>query len=134
MSWCLRSEECSFFICPLVLEGKFVMQATRLSSYEMIWETVRQIPKGRVATYGQVATEAGFPGQPRLVGYALHNLPPGVGVPWQRVINAKGKISFAPASSSYRRQRRLLAEEGVEFKSDTVDLEKFGWLSAIRRH
>ena len=103
------------------------------SSYEIIWETVRQIPRGKVATYGQVATESGFPGQPRLVGYALHNLPPGAGVPWQRVINAQGRVSFPRESSSYKRQRRLLTEEGVIFKGDSIELEKYGWLSNTRR-
>ena len=105
----------------------------QLSSYEIIWEIVRQIPKGRVATYGQVASESGFPGQARLVGYALHSLPPHAGVPWQRVINSQGGISFPRGSSAYRRQRRLLGGEGVIFQGDTIDLERFGWLKISRR-
>jgi methylated-DNA-protein-cysteine methyltransferase-like protein len=105
----------------------------RLSSYEVIWETVRQIPKGKVATYGQVAKESGFPGHARLVGYALHSLPPNVGVPWQRVINSQGRISFPRGSSAHHRQRRLLRREGVLFDGDTIDLERFGWLKIFSR-
>jgi methylated-DNA-protein-cysteine methyltransferase related protein len=98
-------------------------------TYEIIWATVRQIPRGKVATYGQIAAESGFPGQARLVGYALHALPRGAEVPWQRVINAKGRISFPKESGIYRRQRRMLAAEGVTFLKDTIDLNRFGWLS-----
>lgn len=105
----------------------------QLSSYEMIWEIVRQIPKGKVASYGQVATESGFPGQARLVGYALHSLSAHAGVPWQRVINSQGRISFSRGSSAYTRQRRLLRGEGVVFQGDTIDLERFGWLKKSRR-
>jgi methylated-DNA-protein-cysteine methyltransferase related protein len=103
------------------------------SSYEIIWEIVRQIPKGKVATYGQVATESGFPGQARLVGYALHSLQPHAEVPWQRVINSQGKISFPRGSGAYKRQRRLLVGEGVMFQGDTIDLQRFGWLKDFRR-
>ena len=105
----------------------------QLSSYEMIWEIVRQIPEGKVATYGEVASESGFPGQARLVGYALHSLPPHTEVPWQRVINSQGRISFPRGSSAHRRQRRLLTGEGVIFQGDTIDLERFGWLKTFRR-
>ena len=105
----------------------------QLSSYEMIWEIVRQIPRGKVATYGQVASESGFPGQARLVGYALHSLPLHMDVPWQRVINAQGRISFAYGTREHRRQRRLLTGEGVKFQGEIIDLDRFGWLKASRR-
>ena len=101
------------------------------SIYELIWETVRQIPKGKVATYGQVASEAGFPRQPRMVGYALHALPPRSGVPWHRVINAQGRISFPKGSTAHRKQRRLLKAEGVNFRGESLDLERHGWLSDL---
>jgi methylated-DNA-protein-cysteine methyltransferase-like protein len=101
------------------------------STYELIWETVRQIPKGKVATYGQVASEAGFPRQPRMVGYALHALPARSGVPWHRVINAQGRVSFPKGSAAYRKQRRLLRAEGVVFHGESVELERFGWLSDL---
>ncbi len=102
-----------------------------LSTYEIIWEIVRQIPKGKLATYGQVAAEAGFPGQPRMVGYALHALPHRSGVPWHRVINAQGKISFPKESAAYRKQRRLLKAEGMVFHGETLDLKNYGWLSGL---
>jgi methylated-DNA-protein-cysteine methyltransferase-like protein len=101
------------------------------STYERIWEVVRQIPRGKVATYGQIASEAGFPGQPRMVGYALHALPTGSGVPWHRVINAKGRISFPAATAAHRKQKRLLKAEGVFFHGEVLDLERFGWLSDV---
>ncbi len=99
------------------------------STYEVIWETVRQIPRGKVATYGQVASESGLPGRARMVGYALHALAGMSDVPWHRVINSSGRISFPKGSEAYRRQRRLLRSEGIVFKKDTLDLERFGWLS-----
>ena len=105
----------------------------QLSSYEIIWEIVRQIPKGKVATYGQVALESGFPGHARLVGYALHSLRPHAEVPWQRVINSQGRISFPVGSSAHKQQRRLLSREGVVFQGDTIDLERFGWLKTSGR-
>lgn len=103
----------------------------KLSTYELIWETVRQIPRGQVATYGQVASESGFPRQPRMVGYALHALPPRSGVPWHRVINASGRVSFPKGSEHYTRQRRLLRGEGIEFRGERVDLERFGWMNNL---
>lgn len=107
------------------------LRSNSRSTYELILETVRQIPRGKVATYGQVASEAGFPGQARMVGYALHALSDSAGVPWHRVINASGKISFPKGSEAYRRQRRLLRNEGVVFSKESLDLDRFGWLSDL---
>jgi methylated-DNA-protein-cysteine methyltransferase-like protein len=104
-----------------------------LSNYDLIWETVRQIPRGRVATYGEVAEQAGVPGQARLVGYALHNLPAKSDVPWHRVINSQGRISLPRGNSGYQRQMRLLRKEGVRFAHGRVDLARFGWLRALRK-
>jgi len=101
-------------------------------TYELIWEIVRLIPRGKVASYGQIAQEAGLPGQARLVGYALHALPPSSGVPWHRVINAQGRISFPPASVAYRQQRRLLQNEGVVLERGCIDLQSYGWLRKLR--
>ena len=78
-----------------------------------IHAVVSRIPRGRVATYGQVARIAGLPGQARLVGYALHALPAGTSVPWQRVVNAQGGISTPGGHEG--RQRRILEREGVRF-------------------
>ncbi|HVT37185.1 MAG TPA: MGMT family protein [Nevskiaceae bacterium] len=96
-------------------------------SYQRIWDVVRKIPRGRVATYGQVAAEAGYPKQPRLAGYAMFNIPPRLKLPWQRVINAQGRISFPPRSERWRAQKKLLEAEGVVFLRGRVNLEKFLW-------
>lgn len=96
-------------------------------TYRRIWDTVRRIPRGRVASYGQVAVAAGFPKQPRLAGYAMHALPSGSRVPWHRVINAQGRISFPPRSEPYREQRRRLEAEGVVFIAGRVDFARYGW-------
>jgi methylated-DNA-protein-cysteine methyltransferase-like protein len=93
-----------------------------------IWIVVGRIPKGRVATYGQVAELAGLPRQPRLVGYALNALPDGSRVPWHRVINARGEISLRSEGGSDRRQRMLLEREGVKFDArGKVSLARFRW-------
>jgi len=76
---------------------------------------VRRIPRGRVSTYGVVAALAGLEGHARQVGYALHDLPPRSGVPWHRVINAKGEISARSSGDSHELQRMLLEAEGIEF-------------------
>ncbi|MBI5472233.1 MAG: methylated-DNA--[protein]-cysteine S-methyltransferase [Ignavibacteriae bacterium] len=96
-------------------------------SYRRIWATVQRIPRGRVATYGQIARLSKIPGRARLVGYALHSLPYGIEVPWQRVINSQGKISFLEHSRSYQRQLALLVKEGILFKNGRIDLKRFGW-------
>lgn len=94
--------------------------------YARIYETVARIPRGKVATYGQIAELAGLPGRARQVGYALHALPPGSPVPWQRVLNARGEISLPGAAGA--RQRALLAAEGVEpGDSGRIDLATYQW-------
>jgi methylated-DNA-protein-cysteine methyltransferase-like protein len=100
--------------------------------YQQVWELVRQIPRGRVAAYGQVALMLPPPEGvdfesykafgPRWVGGAMAACPDDV--PWQRVINSQGKISERPGAE---RQRVLLEEEGIEFVKDRIDLKKFGW-------
>lgn len=96
-------------------------------SYRRIWNTVCRIPRGKVATYGQVALLSGFPRQGRLAGYALHNLPHSAEVPWYRVINARGRISFPNGSPASHKQRMLLEREGVIFDNDSVDLRRYRW-------
>jgi methylated-DNA-protein-cysteine methyltransferase-like protein len=96
------------------------------SLHHRIHAVVSRIPRGRVATYGQVARLAGIPGQARLVGYALHALPAGTSIPWQRVVNAQGGISTPGGHESV--QRKLLEGEGVRFDSrDRIDLDSFLW-------
>ncbi len=94
---------------------------------ERIHAVVARIPRGRVATYGQVAALAGAPRHARQVGYALHDLPPGSSLPWQRVINARGEVSRRSEAGWEGFQRQLLEAEGVEFRQDRVDLERYRW-------
>ena len=99
-----------------------------MSSYERIYAVVRKIPRGRVATYGQVAIAAGLRGHARQVGYALNALPSGRPVPWHRVINAKGEISPRSVPGSEKVQRMLLEREGVVFDDrGRVSLLRFRW-------
>ncbi|HEY1951875.1 MAG TPA: MGMT family protein [Gemmatimonadaceae bacterium] len=95
-------------------------------THRRIHEAVSRIPRGRVATYGQIARVAKLPGQARLVGYAMHALPRGSTVPWQRVVNAQGAISVGGESGV--RQRHLLEKEGVEFDArGRISLTRFQW-------
>ncbi|MCA9398238.1 MAG: MGMT family protein [Candidatus Omnitrophica bacterium] len=96
--------------------------------YKTIYSVIHQIPKGRVATYGQVAKLAGIPQQPRRVGYALRILPEGAEVPWHRVVNAQGKISMRWELGCVDLQRVLLEKEGIIFDNDgRIILNNFLW-------
>lgn len=96
--------------------------------YRSIYAVVRRIPRGRVATYGQVAELAGLPRQARQVGYALHALEWGSSVPWHRVLNARGGISLRRAPGTEGLQRQLLEAEGVVFDAaGRVDLAALRW-------
>jgi methylated-DNA-protein-cysteine methyltransferase-like protein len=89
---------------------------------------VRRIPRGRVATYGQIAALAGIPNGARQVGYAMHALPAGSRVPWHRVINAQGAISLRANGSADRKQRAMLEREGVRFDAaGRIDLVRWRW-------
>ena len=95
-------------------------------THSRIHKVVSRIPRGCVATYGQVARLAGLGGQARLVGYAMAALPTGTRAPWQRVVNAQGAISLPGKSAD--RQRKLLEEEGVRFDArGRIDLDRFLW-------
>ncbi len=83
-----------------------------------VWQVVAGIPRGHVLTYGDVARLAGRKGWARRVGRALHRAPQRMKLPWHRVINAQGKISFPADSSAYREQRHLLEREGVKFQGE----------------
>ena len=98
-------------------------------TYAAIYAVVRQIPEGRVATYGQIADLAGLPRRARLVGYALYRVTEEDEVPWQRVINAKGEISESPfRNGTDYWQRSLLEREGIVFSSTgKINLKTYGW-------
>ena len=103
--------------------------------FRRIWHVVACIPKGKVATYGQVARLAGMPGAARMAGWALFALPDGLKlrgrpVPWQRVINAQGRISPRAGDlvGGRSRQLRLLRQEGVRVsRGGRIDLRTYGW-------
>jgi methylated-DNA-protein-cysteine methyltransferase related protein len=109
------------------------IQGDRPSAWAAVYEQVRRIPRGRVMTYGQIATLLGSRLSPRAVGWAMHGCPRGV--PWQRVVNASGGCStdrmpdIAPGL-----QRALLEREGVEFGAGgTLDLARYRWTPPARR-
>jgi methylated-DNA-protein-cysteine methyltransferase-like protein len=96
--------------------------------FEQVYRLVRQIPSGRVASYGVIARRLGRPGAARTVGWALHSLPDGCDVPWHRVVNSQGRISAAGREQAADLQRALLEAEGVTFDSNgCIDWARFGW-------
>ena len=97
-----------------------------MNTFEKIYEVVKSIPEGKVATYGQVALLAGNPRWARVVGYALHvNPEPGI-IPCHRVVNREGKVAPSFAFGGEGVQRQLLESEGIVFKTDgRIDLEKY---------
>lgn len=98
-----------------------------MSVFDKIYEVVKDIPKGRVATYGQVALLAGNPRWARVVGYALHNNPSPETIPCHRVVNREGKVAAAFVFGGGNAQRELLQSEGVTFEADgRIDLKKYG--------
>jgi len=101
----------------------------RVGNYERIYAVVRRIPRGRVATYGDVARLARLPGHARLVGYALHAAPEGARLPWHRVVNAQGKISLGRgAVGGDLPQRFRLEREGVAFdQAGRLSLATYRW-------
>ena len=98
---------------------------------ERVWAAVKRIPRGKVASYGQIAALLGMPRHARLVGYTLATTPQTVKIPWHRVVNAEGRISLRLRhwdSGSDDLQRILLENEGVIFDSSgRVDLKRFRW-------
>jgi len=92
-------------------------------SRELIWQIVNAIPKGKVATYGQVANLAGMPQQSRLVGRVLARLPKGTKLPWHRVVNSQGKLS----NPNPERQKDRLEKEGVMMVNGRLNLRAYRW-------
>jgi len=101
--------------------------------YQNVWKVVSEIPSGHVLTYGEVARLSGMPRAARRVSQALRRAPGGVKLPWHRVINAQGKISFPEDSSAWHKQKDMLEEEGVVFLNGKIDLEHFGYRGAVDR-
>ncbi len=97
--------------------------------YKSVYDKVKEIPFGKVATYGQIATLLGRPKSAKLVGWALSSLP--FGVPWHRVVNRQGMISIENLRASKDLQAKILKSEGIKviFKQGNywVDLKKYLW-------
>jgi len=97
-------------------------------NHNRIITMIRQIPRGRVATYGQIARLAGIPRNARQVGYVLRTLPVGDSIPWFRVVNSKGEISSRSKGDSQKVQRLALEEEAVQFNAHgRVILSQYQW-------
>ena len=95
---------------------------------QQIWQTVHAIPKGNVACYGQIASLAGLPNCARLVGKVLSRLPKDTNIPWFRVINSQGKISFGIDSEAFLTQKNKLQSEGIEVSATgRIKLGRFQW-------
>ena len=97
------------------------------TTFNRIYEVVKQIPYGNVATYGQVAALAGNRRWARVVGYALHVNPDPDNIPCYRVVNRMGEVSKAFAFGGENRQIELLEAEGIVFEDGKVDLKKYQW-------
>ena len=96
-----------------------------------VWQVVEDIPRGHVLTYGEVARLAGMSRAARRVSQAMRRAPRSRKLPWHRVVNAAGKISFPVDSEGYRQQKKRLESEGVVFVKGRIDLERHGYKGAL---
>lgn len=104
----------------------FSSDAIRLQ-HTAIRNVIAQIPRGCVASYGELAVRAGLPRRARLVGLVLRTAPASLRLPWHRVLRSDGRIAFPPASAEFREQRMRLRKEGVEVLNGRVNLHRYGW-------
>jgi len=105
----------------------------RAGFFDSVYALVRRIPRGKVATYGQIARLLGAPRSARVVGWAMHGNPHGPRVPWQRVVQQGGSLSPSVCPADPGRQRRLLEGEGVTFLVDgRIDMAAHQWASGSR--
>ncbi|MFT5720973.1 MAG: methylated-DNA-protein-cysteine methyltransferase-like protein [Motiliproteus sp.] len=98
-----------------------------VSNAQQIWQVLGLIPSGKVVSYGQLAEFAGLPGYARFVGTTLRKLPGGSTLPWHRVVNAAGKLSFPKDSQKYREQQQRLLFEGVVFNNQRIPMKIYRW-------
>ena len=138
----LTQNICSIILNALDIPMKFSSPPDRDYYYAQVWDVVRKIPPGNVATYGQIASMIPPPTRmtatdyrawgARWVGGAMAACP--ADVPWQRVINAQGRISLRKGGG-HNRQRQLLEEEGIVFdERQRVDLDRYGWKNTIKEN
>lgn len=96
--------------------------------YQKVYNVVKKIPYGKVASYGMIARAIGAPGAAKLVGYALHSLPTETDVPWHRVVSAKGLISLYKLGILGEIQREMLEREGIVVNEfEQIDMERYAW-------
>ena len=108
------------------MRGAHYHETTVPAAFPASYAIVRRIPRGCVASYGQIARLAGLPGRARLVGRALAEVPAGTDpLPWHRVINAQGRISLTGTAG--QDQRKRLRAEGVAVRNGRIDLRRHGW-------
>jgi methylated-DNA-protein-cysteine methyltransferase-like protein len=99
--------------------------------FAQVYALVRQVPAGRVVSYGQIAAALGDPRRARVVGWAMRACPDDV--PWHRVVNSRGGLSLGPAHGGVNLQRALLEDEGIEFDAgEHIDLRVYGWQPPAR--
>lgn len=102
-------------------------QAVDLSPMAKIWHIVAMIPQGKVSSYGKIADYAGLPGRARYVSKALKTAPEHLSLPWHRVLNSQGKISFEKNSTFFQEQMELLRIEGITVNCGKINLSEYEW-------
>ena len=112
-------------------KGSFTTTADYDRWVKNVWQVVEDIPQGHVLTYGEVARLAGMGRAARRVSQAMRRAPRGMRLPWHRVVNAAGKISFPADSTGYRQQKERLEREGVVFVKGKIDLDRHGYKGAL---
>ncbi len=103
------------------------MTSTADINQQKILQAVAAIPKGHVCTYGKTAELAGLPRHARLVGNVLKKLPSGSKIPWHRVINSQGRLSFPEGSEPWQYQKERLELEGIDFLNGKINLKRYLW-------
>jgi methylated-DNA-protein-cysteine methyltransferase-like protein len=112
---------------------KRVEKSADVNWHQSVWKVVSEIPSGHVLTYGEVARLSGMPRAARRVSQAMRRAPRAMQLPWHRVVNAQGKISFAEDSMGWKQQKSKLEDEGVIFLDGKIDLEQYGYRGAVDR-
>jgi methylated-DNA-protein-cysteine methyltransferase related protein len=95
---------------------------------DKVYLLICSIPAGKVATYGQIASLSGQTNYARAVGYLLKTLPQNTSIPWHRVVNSKGSISFPKSSLKYKEQIRLLKQDGIVYANERINLSIYKWV------
>lgn len=113
--------------------GKKIDKTKDGNWHQSVWKVVSEIPSGHVLTYGEVARLAGMPRAARRVSQAMRRAPRAMSLPWHRVVNIQGKISFPEDSSGWQKQKDMLESEGVVFLNGKIDLEQYGYRGAVDR-